>query len=57
MNKRCDEPEPQNTAEPKRYTKTDQSPLRRRERLPLAGRLIQPVLEQDLHTLVTAISR
>lgn len=56
MNKRCDNPEPQNTAEPKRHTKTNQSPLRRRERLPFAGRFIQSLLEQHLHVSLIAIS-
>jgi len=37
MDKRCDHPEPQDTAEPKHHKETDESPLTQRERLPLAG--------------------
>ena len=41
MDKRGDHPKPQNAAKPKRHKKTDEPPLRRRERLPLARRSIE----------------
>lgn len=41
MDERGDDPEPQNTTKSKRHQKTDEPPLRRRERLPLARRSIE----------------